>query len=102
MSPAAKVASAPANAASPNYERLLMLRRPRTIRLKTSMGMFVIVYALLLGGVGYGVALVAARGGTKAGFHSLFPNVFPLAMFGLIWAIVAATMFRSIVRDRGL
>ena len=102
MSPIAKVASAPANAASPNYERLLMLRRPRAIRLKTSMGMFVIVYALLLGGVGYGVALVAARGGTKAGFHSLFPNVFPLAMFGLIWAIVAATMFRSIVRDRGL
>ena len=102
MSPAPKVAAATANSASVAYDRLLMLRRPRAIRLKTSMGIFVIVYAFILGSAGYGVFLAITRGGTKAGFHSLFPNVFPLAVFGLIWAIVAATMFRSIVRDRSL
>ena len=97
-----KVNSAPPNTAAPVYERLLMSRRPRAIRLKTSIRIFVIVYAVILGSVGYGVYQAAARGGTKAGFHGLFPNVFPLAMFALIWALFVATMFRSIVRDRSL
>ena len=102
VSPTFKVINAPANAASPAYERLLMLRRPRAIRLKTPIRIFVIVYVVILGSVGFGVFLAAARGGSKAGFHSLFPNLFPLAMFALIWAIVASVMFRSIVRDRSL
>ena len=101
-SPPSNVTNAVAKPGPADYDRLLMLRRPRTIRLKKSMGMFVIVYAVILGSVGYAVFLVTARGGSKAGFHSLFPNLFPLAMFALIWAIFVATMFRSIVRDRGL
>src|ERR1700722_16893324 len=40
VSPNFKVTSAAANAAPPAYERLLMLRRPRAIRLKTSMRIF--------------------------------------------------------------
>jgi uncharacterized protein (DUF983 family) len=102
ISPPPRVTSAPTNSASATYERLLMLRRPRAIRLKTSMRIFVIVYAVILGSAGYGVFLAAARGGNKADFHSLFPNLFPLVMFALIWALIAATMFRSIVRDRSL
>ena len=101
VSPASNTSSASANSASATYERLRMIRRPRGIRLKTSMRIFVIVYSLIFGGVAYGVYLVIAKGGAAPGFNSL-PNILPLGMFALIWAIVAATMFRSIVRDRSL
>jgi uncharacterized protein (DUF983 family) len=100
-SPSFNTFNAPSNPVHASYERLQMLRRPRSIRLKTSMRIFVAVYLIVLASATYSIFIVAQRGGAKPGFTAL-PNLIPLVMFGLIWSIVAATMFRSILRDRSL
>jgi hypothetical protein len=89
------------NVVTASYERLQMTRRPRAIRLKTSMRFFVAVNVIILGSTGYAVFMAAQRGGAKAGFN-LFPNLMTFGMFALIWSIITITMFRSIVRDRSL
>ncbi|HUE44326.1 MAG TPA: hypothetical protein VMP12_12195 [Candidatus Sulfotelmatobacter sp.] len=96
-----KVSSAPSSA-SISYDSLLMLRRPRTIRMRTSIRIFATVYVFVLASVGYAVFLVAERGAVKTSFNNALPNLIPFAMFGLIWTVIAATMFRSILRDRSL
>jgi hypothetical protein len=84
-----------------SYERLQMLRRPRAIRLKTSMRFFALVNLIILGSVGYAIFMAVQKGGSKAGFN-LFPNLMTFALFALIWSFITITMFRSIVRDRSL
>jgi ribosomal protein L37E len=103
--PASAVSSVPTRTSSEavaEFERLRMVSRPRTIRMKRPIRIFVIVYAFILGSVGYGIYLAATRGGRQAGFPSSFPNVVPLAVFALIWGVIAIVMFRSIVRHRSL
>ena len=78
-----------------------MIRRPRPLRLKTVMRIFASVYVIILGSVAYAIFLVARSGAVKLDSKSL-ANVLPFAIFLLIWSIVAFTLFRSIVRDRGL
>jgi hypothetical protein len=89
------------NSVSQSYERLRTVRRPRAVRMKTSMRIFAGVSVIVFASVTYAVFLVAERGGTGQLKTSL-PNALPLAMFGLTWSIVAFTMFRSVVRDRSL
>jgi hypothetical protein len=91
----------PANPGSMSYERLLMLRRPRAIRPKMLNRIFAVAFLLSLVGAGYAIFLIVERGGAKADFRAL-PNLIPFAMFGLIWSLMAATMFRSMLRDRSL
>ncbi len=62
------------------------------------MRIFAAVYTLFFGGVCYAVILVVEKGAAKSGFG----NLLPLALFGLVWALVAFTLFRSILRDRSL
>jgi hypothetical protein len=100
-SPPVTLAGEVANSASASYERLRMLRRPRAIRMKTSMRIFVTVYLIVFAGVAYAIFLTVDRG-AKGQLKSLLPNALPLALFGLVWSIVAFTMFRSVVRDRSL
>ena len=90
-----------ANPASVSYERLLMLRRPRSLRLKTWTRILGAVYAILSGGVAYGIFLVVKSGEAKAASNSPL-NTLSLAMFGVIWLIIGITMFRSMMRDRSL
>jgi hypothetical protein len=90
-----------AKPASIPYERLLMMRRPRTIRLKTPNRIFAAAFVLSFVGVSYAVFAIVEKGGVKADFSAL-PNIIPFAMFGLIWSIMATTMFRSMLRDRSL
>ena len=100
-SPVSRASTTNATEVAASFERLRMLRRQRTIRLKTSLRIFVTVYVILLGSAGYGVFLVVQKG-AKSAANKAAPNVIPLAIFALIWAIVAFTMFRSIIRDRSL
>ena len=100
--PVSKASTATSSQAAASHERLMMLRRPRTIRMKTSVRIFTAVYVIVLASVGYAIILVAQKGVPKAGSNSVLPNALPLAMFALIWSIVAFTMFRSIARDRSL
>jgi hypothetical protein len=102
VSPSFKPANASASSASSDYERLRIMRRPRAIRMKTPIRIFVIVYTILLVSVGYGLLLAVTRGGDKTDFHSQLPNLFSLAVFALIWGVIAIVMFRSIVRHRSL
>jgi ribosomal protein L37E len=89
------------NASSIPYERLLMLRRPRTLRLKAASRIFAVALLLFCVSAGYGIFLTVEKGGGKADFTAL-PNLVPFAMIGLIWALIAITMFRSMLRDRSL
>lgn len=84
---------------TPSYERLLMLSRPRAIRLKTWNRIFAAAYPIGFVAVVTAILVIVERGGAKANFSAL-PNVISFAMFGLIWAIMAARMFRSMLRDR--
>ncbi len=70
--------------------------------MKTPIRIFVIVYTILLVSVGYGLLLAVTRGGDKTDFHSQLPNLFSLAVFALIWGVIAIVMFRSIVRHLSL
>lgn len=90
-----------ASPASISYERLLMLRRPRAIRLKTLNGIFTAASIIAFIGVGYALFVIVDKGGANANSSAL-PSVIPFAMFGLIWSIMAITMFRSMLRDRSL
>jgi hypothetical protein len=101
-SPSQSVFHAPSSVVSVSFERLRMVGRPRAIRLKTSMRIFIAVYAILFGSLCYGAFLVAERGRTAPGSTNPLPNVIWLAMFGLIWSLIAFSMFRSILRDRAL
>ena len=78
-----------------------MLRRPRPIRLKTSMRIFVTVYIIVSGSVGFAI-LSPPKKAARNRASAALPNLIPLAMFVLIWSILTATMFRAIVRDRSL
>ena len=65
------------------------------------MRIFVSVYVVVFVSVAYAILFVLERG-AKGQLKSLLTNALPLAMFGLVWSIVAFTMFRSLVRDRSL
>lgn len=99
MAPGAFATSA--NPVSISYERLLMMRRPRTIRLKTMNRIFSSAFLISFVGIGCAAFVVATNGAARANFSAL-PNLIPFAMFGLIWSIMAITMFRSMLRDRSL
>ena len=100
--PASDTFGAPASPMLAAYERVLMLPRPRAIRMKTTIRVFATVYVLVLGAVAYAILVIVEKGGAKAAGSNAIPNFLPFAIFGLIWSIVAFTMFRSIARDRRL
>jgi hypothetical protein len=91
----------PANPANPTYERLRILSRPRTIRLKTSVRIFATVYVIVFGSAVSATVIAFQKGGAKADSRIL-SNLIPFALFGLIWSIITITMLRSVVRDRSL
>jgi hypothetical protein len=90
-----------ASPGSMSYERLLMLRRPRAIRMKTSHRIFAVANVIGFAGVGFAIFAIVEKGGAKANFSAL-PNLLPFAMFGLIWSIIAGNTFRAMARDHGL
>jgi len=79
-------------------ERLRMVSRPRAIRLKPWMRFFAVMYGVFFAGGCYSVFLIVERGATKSGDSNLIAQ----ALLGLIWLLVAFTMFRSMLRDRRL
>jgi hypothetical protein len=90
-----------AGPASMSYERLRILRRPRTIRMKTLNRIFVVAYVAAFLGIGAAILAIVRNGVDQASFRAL-PNLTTFAMFGVIWSIMAITMFRSVLRDRSL
>lgn len=106
--PSTAAASAPAafrsqpKVSSASYEPLLMLRRPRTLRMKTSPRIFIIASSIVLAGVGYIAYQTAGRGGFSGSNGKALPNFVSLGTFGLIWLAIGGTSLRGVVRDRSL
>jgi hypothetical protein len=99
--PSSKAFGIAASPILPSYERLRILSRPRTIRLKTSVRIFAAVYVIVFGSSIYATILAVQKGGAKTNF-SIPSNLIPFVFFGLIWSIITVTMLRSVIRDRGL
>jgi predicted RNA-binding Zn-ribbon protein involved in translation (DUF1610 family) len=94
--------SKPARSADPSFDQLLLTRRPRPLKMKSTGYVFLTALVMALLGLAVPVVLFMRKGSFNLNSNGGVPNLLSFGVFGLILLIALIAIMRSVIRDRRL